>query len=227
MAEIGRAAALTGFSTFSLSSPSIPRYTRAMKTFRPPFSIVAVFAFFAALSAMAQTFLVDWAYHAAEGADPSILSVPGLSTGFLDAPAAASSPVSVFVLTDHDFAGDWKEQVGVRWWDGRMAHWITGNWIKNVTRDDLSGTADWASALPGGTVFDLWRVEIPAWIPQPGDNYYAIQLKAVGPAETVERYLVARGGGDFSRTNALGQVWSASEEFDGQDWRVTIPGGTR
>ena len=194
-----------------------------MKTSCLSFPIVAALSAFATLSAMAQTFRVDWAYHAAEGTDPSALAAPGLSVGFLEVPAASSSPVSVLVLTDHDFAGTWKEQVGVRWWDGRMAHWITGNWIKNVTRADLPATADWASALPADTMFDLWRVDIPAWIPQPGDNYYAIQLKAIGPSETAERYLLARGGGDFSRTNALGQVWSSSEEFDGQDWLVAIP----
>lgn len=197
--------------------------------FCPRFSLgaaaLAVAALVAAsLPAAAQTIRVDWAFHAAEGAAPDTLGVPGIPGTFLEVPAARHDPVVVNVLTDHDFGGSWKEQVGVRWWDGRMAHWITGNWIKNVTRDDLPDGAGWGAALPDGTVFDLWRVEIPSWIPQPGDNYYAVQLKAVGPAETAERYLLARPGGDFSRTNALGQIWSSSEEFDGQDWCVTIPG---
>jgi hypothetical protein len=196
-----------------------------MKTSRPsPFRAAALALALAAASALpaaAQTFRVDCAFHAAQGSAPESLAVPGIPASFLDAPP--SGPVAIHVLTDHDFAGPWKEQVGVRWWDGRMAHWITGNWIKNVTRDDLPDGTDWAAALPADTVFDLWRVEIPSWIPQPGDNYYAVQLKAVGPSETAERYLLARPGGDFSRTNALGQIWSSSEEFDGQDWRVTIP----
>lgn len=198
-----------------------------MKTSRrfllPVAVLAAALAAAAASPVSAQSFRVDWAFHAAEGADPAALAAPGVDSSFLDVPSSSPSPVAILVLTDHDFAGAWKEQVGVRWWDGRMAHWISGSWIKNVTRADCPPAADWASALPADTVFDLWRVEIPAWIPQPGDNYYAIQLKAVGPSETDERYLLARSGGDFSRTNALGQVWSSSEEFDGQDWLVAIP----
>ena len=185
--------------------------------------LLAVLALFAASAATGQDIRTAFAYHAAEGLSPTGLEAPGDSGTFLSIPSASASPVSVLVLTDRDFAGPLKEQVGVRWWDGRMAHWIAGVWVKNVTAADVPDGSPLAGALPGDRSFDLWRVEIPGWIPQPGDNYYAIQLKATGRGEPVERYLLARGGGDFSRTNGLGQVWSSSEEFDGQDWLVTIP----
>ena len=57
---------------------------------------------------------------------------------------------------------------------------------------------------------------------KPGDNFYAIQLKGYREGRSEERYLLSRPGGDFSRTNRLGQVWSASEEFDGQDWKINV-----
>jgi len=175
-----------------------------------------------AASAPAQDIRTDWAYHAAEGLSPADIPSPFPGDPFLLAPGRPDAPAIVHVLTLRDFAGPLREQVCVRWWDGRMAHWITGSWVKNVTRDDCAATP-FADKLPADTLFDLWRVEIPAWILQPGDNYYAVQLKATGDGEPVERYLLARGGGDFSRTNVLGQVWSSSEEFDGQDWLVEIP----
>ncbi|MBR6022965.1 MAG: hypothetical protein IK066_11185 [Kiritimatiellae bacterium] len=195
----------------------LPRFRRAVAA--SAFLALAL----AALPAAAQNLRVDWAYHAAEGADPAAVAAPGLSESFLTPPAAPGAPASILVLTDRDFGGPLDEQVGVRWWDGRMAHWITGVWIKNVTAADLPAASPLAEALPQDRVFDLWRVTIPSWIPQPGDNYYAVQLKATGRGDPLERYLLARGGGDFSRTNGLGQVWSSSEEFDGQDWLVTVP----
>lgn len=188
--------------------------------------IAAVLAggFFAA-AATAQDLHVAYAYHAAEGLLPESVAAPGAGGAFLEVPSDGESPVAVYVLTEKDFAGPLKEQVGVRWWDGRMAHWVQGVWVKNVGAADVPAESPLAGALPEGAAFDLWRVDVPSWMPQPGDNYYAIQLKATGRGDPLERYLLARGGGDFSRTNGLGQVWSSSEEFDGQDWRVVIPGG--
>lgn len=189
---------------------------------KPLLRAAAILAAAFAIAASAQDIRMDWTYHAAEGLSPAAIPSPFPGDPFLVAPARPDAPAIVHVLTPRDFAGPLREQVCVRWWDGRMAHWITGNWVKNVTRDDCAG-APFADQLPPDTQFDLWRVEIPTWILQPGDNYYAIQLKATGAGDPVERYLLARGGGDFSRTNALGQVWSSSEEFDGQDWPVSVP----
>ena len=174
------------------------------------------------LPASAQNLRTGWAYHAAEGLEPAEIPAPAVGQPFLVSSGRPDTPVVIWVLTNHDFAGPLKEQVYVRWWDGRMAHWVAGAWSRNVSKGDCPMDAPWADPLPDDRMFDLWRVEIPSWIPQPGENFYAIQLKAVGASEPLERYLLARGGGDFSRTNDLGQVWSSSEEFDGQDWRVVI-----
>lgn len=182
----------------------------------------AAFVLATALAARAGEINTDWLYHAAPGVAPASVPVPGTASTFLSLPSRPSDPTLVFVLTPTRFAGGSSEQVFVRWWDGRMAHWVMGFWVRNLTRADLPPDASYAQSLPPDVVLDLWRVEIPSWIPQPGENFYAIQLKASSPDASSERYLLASGGGDFSRTNALGQVWSASEEFDGQDWPVFI-----
>ena len=165
-----------------------------------------------------------WAYHAADADARTAELVPGESFAFLaheTAEVSTSEPVVLHVLTAREFAGDLDEQVVVRWWDGTRALWVMGSWVKNVA---LDAAADRFRDLPdhGAAVLDLWRVEIPAELTRPGDNYYAIQIKGIGDGVSEARYLLARGGGDFTRTNALGQIWSASEEFDKQDWRVSI-----
>jgi hypothetical protein len=184
--------------------------------------VCAALSLAAALAAPAADIRTDWLYHAAVGVSPASQPVPGTGSSFLTLPARPSDPAVVFVITPTQFAGDASEHVSVRWWDGRMAHWIRGNWIRNLTPADLPPDAPYARPLPPDAVLDLWRVEVPSWILQSGENFYAIQLKADDASGSTERYLLASGGGDFSRTNALGQVWSASEEFDGQDWPVLI-----
>ncbi len=174
------------------------------------------------LTASAGEIRTDWLYHAGAGLDPASLPVPGTTSTFLVPPSGPSGSAAVYVLTPTQFADDASEQVFVRWWDGRMAHWIMGVWMRNLTAADLPADAPYARNLPDDAVLDLWKVEIPSWIPQPGENYYAVQLKATSAGGSSERYLLASGGGDFSHTNALGQIWSASEEFDGQDWPVHI-----
>ena len=154
-------------------------------------------------------------FHALPGDDPAARDVPGEGLPFLQLPPPGSdAPAVIHLLTPTDFAGPLDEQVYVRWWDGQTAHWIMGCWVRNVPAADVS------PLLPPDAILDLWRVEVPASARRDGPQYYAIQVKGADASRSVERYLLARPGGDFTRTNALGQIWSSSEEFEGQDWPV-------
>lgn len=190
-----------------------------MKSISP---VCAALFLAAAVAASAADIRTDWLYHAAPGVDPASSPVPGTSSTFLTLPSRPSDPALVFVLTPTQFAGDANERVSVRWWDGRMAHRVPGTWIRNLSPADLPPGAPYSAPLPPDAVLDLWRVEVPSWILQPGEHFYAVHLQASDADGTADRFLLATGGGDFSRTNALGQVWSASEEFDGQDWPVLV-----
>ena len=168
----------------------------------------------------------DWAYHAIGSGDRATERVPGESFTFLGNgtdQVPDNDTVALHVLTARNSAEDMDEQIYVRWWDGYMSHWIMGAWIKTLTLDAAQAETTFHGQPREGTVeLDLWKIEIPSCITQPGENFYAIQLKAC-PADTAEeRSLLSRPGGDFSQTNNLGQIWSASEEFDGQDWKVNI-----
>jgi len=171
-------------------------------------------------------FRTDWAYHSSTPGSRETERVPGESFTFLGngtETVTDSDPVTLYLLTDQDFAEEMKEQVFVRWWNGSRAHWIQGRWIKNITLD-ASDPETCFHGLPreGTRSLDLWKVRIPASLTQPGDNYYAIQLKGTRDGISEERYLLRKLAGDFSQTNPLGQIWSASEEFDGQDWKIEV-----
>jgi hypothetical protein len=187
--------------------------------------LAAAAALAGATGSAAQDIRTAWAYHAAEGTVPAVETVPGEAFAFL-ANGTAEIPqdktVTLYVVTDHQFAGDLDEQIFVRWWDGYMAHWVMGTWVKNIWLSPSQPLRGLPADEAGRTMVDLWKVDIPSWVTQPGENYYAIQLKGCRGGMSEERYLLRRGAGDFSRRNALGQVWSSSEEFDGQDWSVTI-----
>ncbi len=179
-----------------------------------------------ALQAAATEIQADWAYHAIGGGSRTTERVPGEDLQFLANGTDQiddGDTVTLYLLTARDFAGDMEEQVYVRWWDGYMSHWIMGGWVKNVTLDaSRPETTFHGLPVEGTVVLDLWKIEIPAWITQAGENFYAIQLKGYANGVSEERYLLSRSGGDFSQTNNFGQVWSASEEFDGQDWKINI-----
>ena len=179
-----------------------------------------------AVSASQADIRTDWAYHAVGNGARMAEQVPGESGAFL-ANGTDQIPdgdtVTLYVLTAKEFAGDMEEQVFVRWWDGYMSHWIMGTWVKNVALDAAQPQTRFHGLPENGTVdLDLWRIEIPASITQPGDNFYAVQLKGFAPDSSDERFLLRQPGGDFCHSNNFGQVWSASEEFDGQDWMVQI-----
>lgn len=169
---------------------------------------------------------MDWAYHAIGSSSRLSEQIPGDQETFLaheSEQIADDATVTLYVLTARNFAGDLDEQLYVRWWDGCMSHWIMGTWVKNVVLDAARPESTFRGLPNEGTIeIDLWKIEIPAWITRPGNNFYAIQLKAFAPNASEERYLLSRPGGDFSQTNNWGQIWSASEEFDGQDWKVQI-----
>jgi hypothetical protein len=168
----------------------------------------------------------DWAYHAVGSGSRITEQVPGEDFKFLangTDQVGDAETVIIYLLTAHDFAGDMDEQIYLRWWDGSMSHWIMGSWVKNVTLDAALPESCFHGLPVEGTIaLDLWKIEVPGWITQPGENFYAIQLKGFAEGTTEERYLLGTPGGDFSQSNNLGQVWSASEEFDGQDWKITI-----
>ena len=178
----------------------------------------------AVLGARGSEVATDWAYHSA-GDEGRFSQVPGMTQTWLAGGServADGDDVVLWVLTDHDFGGDAEEQVYVRWWDGYMAHWIMGVWVKNLR---LDGRAFRKAAEGEERLTDLWKIEVPSWVTQPGENFYAIQLKAVkGEADWEAKYLLREEAGDFSRKNNLGQVYSSSEEFDGADWRVVVTG---
>lgn len=184
-----------------------------------------IFGFVVILSwpALAHEIQTDWAYHAIGAYDRATETVPGTSLTFLGNgtnEVSTSDTVTLYVLTAHQFAGDMDEQIFVRWWDGVRPHWIMGGWVSNIVVNAENRFRD----LPadGEVKLDLWKIDIPSWITQPGENFYAIQLKGFHQDQSEERYLLHRAGGDFTQTNNLGQIWSASEEFDGQDWAITI-----
>ncbi|MBQ7252673.1 MAG: hypothetical protein IJS32_08750 [Kiritimatiellae bacterium] len=168
------------------------------------------------------------AFHSLPDRTPDSLSVPGMDRHFFE-PAGTGmtvhtgEAVTLFILTDRGFARGAEEQIYVRWWDGYVTHWVMGFWVRNVTAGEAAavlpsyeGVADPAELL------DVWQVEIPSWMTQPGDNYYAIQLKAYAPGGAEARYILARAAGDFTATNRVGQIFSASEEIQEQDWKVTV-----
>lgn len=188
-----------------------------------PAALVLAVAFAAAAQGDMCT---DWAYHAAGPSGQATEKVPGENFAFLangSAQVDDGDTVTMYVLTARDFAGEMDEQIFVRWWDGAMSHWIMGAWVKSVVLDASKPETQFHGQPAEGTVaLDLWKIDVPPWITQPGDNYYAIQIKGYAAGTSEERYLLSRSGGDFSQINNLGQVWSASEEFDGQDWHVAV-----
>jgi hypothetical protein len=177
-------------------------------------------------SALRADILTEWAYHAVGSGSRISEAVPGETHKFLANGTDQindAETVTLYVLTAHDFAGDMDEQIYVRWWDGTMSHWIMGSWVKNVALDAALPESRFRGLPEEGTVgLDLWKIEIPAWITQPGENFYAIQLKGFASDTAEEIYLLSKPGGDFTQTNTFGQVWSASEEFGGQDWMINI-----
>lgn len=185
-----------------------------------------LFLFAATVSAVAPE--TGSAFHSLPDRTPDAISVPGSDRHFFE-PANSGmvvhngDSVTIFLVTDRGFARGAEEQIYLRWWDGYVTHWVMGFWVRNVTAGDVAAVLpSFEGTAAPDTLLDIWQVEIPSWMTQPGDNYYAIQLKAYANGGAESRYLLARAAGDFSATNRVGQVFSASEEIQEQDWKVTV-----
>lgn len=166
----------------------------------------------------------EWAYHSAGSAPRLTECVPGTDLTFVANGSDAiptSETITLHVLTAKNFAGELDEQVTVRWWDGTRAHWVMGYWVGPVEVSAAQGGFR-GQPVEGTATLDLWRIDIPPLVTRPGGNFYAIQLKGFQGDQVEDRYLLCRAGGDFSRTNRLGQIWSSSEEFTRQDWQIQI-----
>ena len=87
---------------------------------------------------LAQEIKTDRAYHAIGSSSRWTETVPGESFSFLangSDQVGNDDTITLYLLTDQNFAGDMDEQIYVRWWDGTMSHWIMGSWVKNVFLD--------------------------------------------------------------------------------------------
>jgi hypothetical protein len=171
---------------------------------------------------------MDWAYHNAAGADRTQELVPGQGVSFLghsEVSIPDAEPVTLYVTTANQFAGDADEQVFVRWWNGKEEKWITGNWVTNVWLGSGENDAGRFHGQPmdQSVMLDVWEFEIGADVTLPGENFYVVQLKGWKEgSEPAQAYLLKDAGAD-SKVNNLGQVWTAGDYFQ-HDWSVTIQG---
>ena len=171
---------------------------------------------------------MDWAYHDDNDGvdDRASEGVPGqaytfLGNGKLEIPDA--DPVTIYVLTANQFAGDADEQVMLRWWNGKEEKWISGGWVTNVFLGSGENDAGRFHGLPndGSVMADIWKVEVSPDITLPGTNYYVIQLKGVAEGQPpMEAYLL-RDAGKESKDNNVKQSWTSGSYFE-HDWSVTI-----
>lgn len=170
-----------------------------------------------------------WAYHDDNDGtdDRGWEQVPGETYTFIANGGSVipnTETVTLYLLTDRDFAGDLEEQVFLRWWNGMEEHWIMGSWVANVTigeGEDASGRFH-GQPVAGTETVDLWKIEIGPDITRPGENYYVIQLKGWTEEESQEVYLLQDTQPGQSFDNALGQSWLPTGEFYEHDWSVTI-----
>ena len=169
-----------------------------------------------------------WAYHddADDIDDRCGETVPGERFAFLDSEFTVipdDQPVLLYVLTDKDFAGDREEQVLVRWWNGEKEHWVMGAWVKNIILGpgSVAGTFHGLPAQ-GVVTVDLWKVEIPAELTRPGENYYAIQLKGWSDDPRTVYLLRDIPEENQGNLNPLGQYCTEKPAYMGHDWSVTI-----
>jgi hypothetical protein len=171
---------------------------------------------------------MEWAYHDDNDGtdDRAAEGVPGqsftfLGNGGIEIPDA--DPVTLYLLTANQFAGDADEQVFVRWWNGTEEKWLQGGWVTNVYLGSGENDAGRFHGLPMDqtVMLDVWKVEVPADVTLPGVNYYVIQLKGGAEGEAAaERYLLRDAGGE-SQDNNVKQAWTAGS-YTEHDWSVTI-----
>ncbi|MFH0880193.1 MAG: hypothetical protein V2A34_10815 [Lentisphaerota bacterium] len=172
---------------------------------------------------------MDWVYHDdGDGTDDRTTeNVPGEGFAFLGngtVNISDSEPVTLYVITGNQFAGDAEEQVFIRWWNGEKENWIMGEWVKNIYLGPGDTETGRFHGKPedGSAMLDLWKFTVPAEVTMPGENYYIIQLKGLKDDQASTAYLLRDSVGEFSKENNVGQQWTTSEEYQGHDWSVTI-----
>ncbi len=174
------------------------------------------------------TINTDWAYHDDnDGTDDRIgEGVPGQAFMFLGNTKVSvpdSEPVTLYVLTANQFAGDADEQVFARWWNGKEEKWIMASWVTNVYLGSGENDAGRFHGAPmdQSVMCDVWKIEVGAEVTLPGENFYVIQLKGwKDNASTGEAYLI-KDSGDGSKNNNIGQSVTTGDYFK-HDWSVTI-----
>jgi hypothetical protein len=172
---------------------------------------------------------MDWAYHDDNDGvdDRATENVPGqgftfLGNGKVEIPDG--EPITLYVLTANQFAGDADEQVFVRWWNGKEEKWITGGWVTNVFLGAGEKDSGRFHGLPNdqSVMADVWKVDVAADVTIPGTNYYVIQFKGVGQDGTKETYLTRDSVGENGKVNNINQAWTPAADYFGHDWNVTI-----
>lgn len=191
-------------------------------------------ACFAALAVLlagivpARAMELDWAYHSASGEDQRAAEmVPGHDFPFIanrSTEISKNDPITLYILTANQFAGDAEEQVYVRWWNGVEEYWVAASWADNLIFGSSGEGAGLFRGQPefGMVMVDLWKVEIPAHMTRLGDNYYVIQIKGWSDRGVIEHYLVHNAGTPGARTNNVGQAWVAEPTYMGHDWCIRI-----
>ncbi len=172
-----------------------------------------------------------WAYHDDDDFidDRATEQVPGDTLTFVGngkTQVPNDEPVTLYVVTVNNFAGDADEKVVARWWNGQQENWLEGSWVKNIAPDAATAAelSFHGQTITPDTKLDLWKIEVPADMTQPGDNFYFFQLKAQRPdgsAGTVV-LLLADSSGETSQRNNLGQAWTENGDYYTHDWAVTI-----
>ena len=171
---------------------------------------------------------MDWAYHNAAGSDRAQEFVPGQGFPFLGNSKVSipdAEPVTLYVTTANQFAGDADEQVLVRWWNGKEEKWIMGSWVTNVwlgSGDNDAGRFH-GQPMDQSVMLDVWKFEIGADVTLPGENFYVIQLKGWKEGSPPQQAYLLKNPSADSKVNNLGQTWTAGDYFQ-HDWSVTIQG---
>lgn len=177
---------------------------------------------------MAASVNVDFAYHDdGDGTDDRATEkVPGQTFTFLGNGKTAipdGEPVTIYVTTAMQFAGDADEQVFARWWNGQEEHWIMGSWVTNIVLRASEKSEETFHGQPydGEVTVDLWKIEVAPELTMPGDNFYVIQLKAWVEGGASQTYLTRDMGELDSGENNVNQDWTQSSYFN-HDWSVNI-----
>ena len=183
---------------------------------------------FAASRLMAASINVDFAYHDdGDGTDDRATEkAPGTTLTFLGngkTEIPDGDPVTLYVMTAQQFAGDADEQVFARWWNGQEEQWIMGSWVTNlVLRASEDGVGSFhGQPFDGEVTVDLWKIEVGAELTMPGENFYVIQLKGWAEAGSAETYLTRDMGESSSGENNVNQDWTTGPYFN-HDWSVKI-----